>query len=245
MTPDHLPLLALAVLAVAFLYSSVGHAGASGYIAVMSLFGLAPELVKPTALALNVLVACLASWQFVRAGHFSWGLFWPFALLAVPLAFLGGYLALPARAFRVLVGVALLLSAARLLARPPADVKAGDPPRPLAVALGGGIGLLAGLTGTGGGIFLTPALIFFRWAQVRTAAAVSAVFILLNSGAGLLGIWSSTRRLPALALVLAGAAAAGGAAGARLGSRHLPAAAVKRLLALVLIIAGTKLLVAP
>src|SRR5688572_26814590 len=149
MTPEQLPLLTVAVLVIAFLYSSVGHAGASGYIAVMSLFSLAPEVIKPTALALNILVASITSIQFWRAGHFSWALFWPFAALSVPLAFVGGYIALPTRAFKVLVGIVLLFSAARLLMRPPAELKKGDPSRPAALAIGGGIGLLSGLTGTG------------------------------------------------------------------------------------------------
>src|ERR1039458_42825 len=97
MTPEQLPFLAAAVLLVAFLYSSVGHAGASGYIAVMSLFSVAPGVIKPTALLLNILVASIGAWQFWRAGHFSWRLFWPFALLSIPAAFLGGYINLPDR----------------------------------------------------------------------------------------------------------------------------------------------------
>src|SRR3954466_4292575 len=101
MTAEHLPLIALCVLVVAFLYSSVGHAGASGYIAVMSLFSLAPATIKPTALVLNILVSLIASWQFWRAGHFAWRLFWPFAILATPRAFVGGYVNLPSHYFEV------------------------------------------------------------------------------------------------------------------------------------------------
>src|SRR4029453_10082876 len=111
MDATHLALLLIAIGVVAFLYSSVGHAGASGYIAVMSLFGLSPAMIKPTALVLNILVATISSWQFWRAGHFSWRLFWPFAVLAIPLAFLGGYISLPARVFKIIVGVVLLFSA--------------------------------------------------------------------------------------------------------------------------------------
>src|SRR5512139_1525039 len=129
MTPEQLMILSAAVLVVAFLYSSVGHAGASGYIAIMSLVGLAPAVIKPTALALNIFVACITTWQFWRAGYFSWALFWPFALLSVPLAFVGGYTALPTGTFKVLVGIVLLFSAARLLMRPQPDVKKSDPPR--------------------------------------------------------------------------------------------------------------------
>jgi uncharacterized membrane protein YfcA len=236
-----LTLLVGAVFAVALLYSSVGHAGASGYIAVMSLAGLAPEEIRPTALVLNVLVASIASVQFRRAGHFSWRMFWPFALLAVPMAFVGGALALPTPAFRVLVGLVLLASAANLLLRPPPDASDAPPARPVALAVGAVLGLFAGLTGTGGGIFLTPLLLLMRWARTKTAAAVSALFILVNSVAGLAGNVATTRELPGLALPLAGAVLVGGFTGSWFGSRRLPPLTLKRLLAAVLVIAGGKL----
>jgi hypothetical protein len=244
MNSEQLPFIAAAIFAIALLYSSVGHAGASGYIAVMSLFSLAPEVIKPTALALNILVACIASWQFWRAGYFSWSQFWPFALLSVPSAFAGGYISLPTRSFEVLVGLVLLASATRLLMRPPADVKTADPPRSASLVIGGGIGLLAGLTGTGGGIFLTPILLFKHWARARPAGALSAVFILLNSMAGLLGNLSSANNFPTLGLALLAAAAVGGAAGSYLGSHRLEPTIIKRMLALVLLIAGGKLILA-
>ncbi|HMP77578.1 MAG TPA: sulfite exporter TauE/SafE family protein [Kiritimatiellia bacterium] len=240
MPPDHLLLIA-AVALIGFLYSSVGHAGASGYIAVMSLAGLAPEVIKPTALTLNIFVAAITAGQFYRAGHFSWSLFWPFTVLAIPMAFLGGYLDLPTRAFKVLVGVVLLFSAWRFMARPSADGSGPPPRRTAALALGGGLGLLSGLTGTGGGIFLTPLLLWTGWARVKTAAAVSALFILCNSVAGLLGNWSSTRSFPAIGIWLLGAAIAGGSFGAYFGSRRFNPLAIKRLLAVVLFIAGAKL----
>jgi hypothetical protein len=196
MTPDQLPLLAAAVLLVAFLYSSVGHAGASGYIATMSLFSLAPGVIKPSALLLNILVASIGAWQFWRAGHFSWRLFWPFALLSIPAAFLGGYINLPTHIFKAAVGLVLWFSAARFLLRPGDDAVLHEPSRPAALSVGAGLGLLSGLTGTGGGIFLTPLLLLMRWARTKTAAAVSALFILVNSASGLLGNLASTRRLP-------------------------------------------------
>jgi hypothetical protein len=229
-------------MAIAFLYSSVGHAGASGYIAVMTLFGLAPAQIKPTALALNILVACLSTWQFWRAGYFSWKLFWPFALLSIPFAFVGGYLALPARAFRILVGLVLLFSAARFLLAGDAEREPREPARPVALGLGAGLGLLSGFTGTGGGIFLTPLVILMGWARTKTASAVSALFILVNSLAGLLGHWSAAKGVPPFAGTLAAAALAGGAAGSYLGSRRFAPATIKRLLAVVLTIAGLKLL---
>ena len=244
MTTDTLIFLSAAILAVAFLYSSVGHAGASGYIAVMSLFGLSPAVIKPTALVLNILVAIIASWQFWRAGHFSWRLFWPFAVLAMPLAFVGGYISLPARVFKIVVGLVLLFSAVRFLIgrRIDSESEPHSPPLTTAIPVGGTLGLLAGLTGTGGGIFLTPLLLFMRWARTKNAAAVSALFILLNSASGLLGNISSTKKLPTFAFVLAAAAIAGGSAGAYLGSHRFDATTIKRLLAVVLLIAGTKLI---
>lgn len=235
-------LLATGVLVVAFLYSSVGQAGASGYIAVMSLVGMDPTMIKPVALVLNILVAGLSAWQFRQAGHFSWRLFWPFALLAGPCAFLGGYLNLPTRLFEFVVGALLLFSAASLLLRPARDEVQGEPSRAVALGAGAGIGLLSGLTGIGGGILLSPLILFRRWARPTVASGVSALFILVTSSAGLLGNVSSTRELPAFVFPLAVAAVVGGAAGAYLGSRLLPHAASQRLLAVVLSIAGLKLI---
>lgn len=237
-----LSLLALAIGLVAFLYSSVGHAGASGYIAVLTLCGFAAGLIKPTALVLNILVAAIGSVQFWRAGHFSWGLFWPFALLSVPAAFVGGYLHLPPSIFKPLVGVILLFSAVRLCFRRSDPAEVSPPTKVTALGVGAGIGLLSGLTGTGGGIFLTPLLLFRRWARTKPAAAISALFILLNSIAGLAGHLSSGQPVPAMAGVLALAAVVGGTIGSHLGSRKFPVRTVSLLLSAVLIIAGTKLL---
>lgn len=234
--------LSVAVFAVALLYSSAGHAGASGYIAVMSLWGMAPGTIKPIALVLNILVATVTAWQFRRAGHFSWKLFWPFAVLAVPCAFVGGYLDLPVALFKVLVGATLLWSAARLVWNPPTDEAVREPDLRIAMGLGAVIGLLSGLTGTGGGIFLSPLLLFRGWARATTASAVAAAFILLNSIAGLAGNLAATAQLPSFAFPLAASAAVGGIAGSYLGSRQLPLSVIKRCLAAILTIAGFKLL---
>ena len=233
--------LAAAIFIVALLYSSVGHAGASGYIAVLTLFGFGVEVIRPTALALNILVAAIGFVQWWRGGHFIWSFFWPFALLSVPAAFLGGWLHVPAHYLKILIGLVLWFSAWRLLYRKedPADIT--RPARPVAVASGAGIGFLSGLTGTGGGIFLTPLLLFCRWARVKEASAVSALFILLNSSSGLAGYVQSGRELPDFAWPLAFVVAVGGFIGSRLGSRHLPARGIAMLLAVVLVIAGTKL----
>ena len=233
--------LAAALFVVALLYSSVGHAGASGYIAVLTLIGLGIEEVRPTALALNILVAAIGFIQWWRGGHFSWSLFWPFALLSVPAAFFGGWLHVPADYLRILIGVVLWFSAWRLLYRKEDPSAVAQPARTTAVASGAGIGFLSGLTGTGGGIFLTPLMLFCRWAKVKEAAAVSSLFILVNSASGLAGYIKSGRDLPDLAWPLAVVVAVGGFLGSRLGSHHLPVRGIAVLLAVVLAIAGTKL----
>jgi uncharacterized membrane protein YfcA len=242
MSPEFLIFLSLAVFFVAFLYSSVGHAGASGYIAVMTLFSLAPSEIKPTALALNILVASIGSWQFWRAGHFSWRLFWPFAILSFPFAYLGGYLNLPTHIFKVIVGVVLLFSAARFLMPQIVESEPHIPSKPVSMGFGAFLGFLSGLTGTGGGIFLTPILLHMRWAKIKTAAAVSALFILVNSVSGLLGNFSATKNVPLFALPLGIAVVIGGTLGSYLGSKKLQSSTIKRLLAFVLIIAGAKLI---
>jgi len=241
---EPLILLTAGIFVIAVLYSAVGHAGASGYIAVMTLMSLAPEVVRPAALALNILVASIGSWQFARAGHFSWRLFWPFAILAVPAAFVGGGIMLPVRGFRILVGIVLLLSAVRLVLQSAREAPARD--RPLAIALpaGAGIGLLSGLTGTGGGIFLTPLLLLTGWANAKRAAAASALFILVNSIAGLAGNLGSLNRVPPFLPALLIAAGAGGAIGAHLGARRLNSTLIRRTLAVVLVVAGLKLVLA-
>lgn len=242
MVVDHLAFICLAIFVVAFLYSSVGHAGASGYIAVMTLFGLATSVVKPAALVLNILVACLATWQFWRAGHFSWKLFWPFAVSSIPFAFVGGYMNLPTHEFKIIVGIVLLYSAVQFLLRPMPDEEPHSPSKLVAVPVGAGLGLLSGLTGVGGGIFLTPLMIFMRWSRTKTASAISALFILVNSISGLSGNVAGTRQLPLFALPLTIAAFAGGSIGSYLGSRRLSPVAIKRLLGIVLLVAGLKLI---
>src|ERR1700747_1098047 len=242
MSGTELALLCIAIGLIAFLYSSVGHAGASGYIAVMTLFGLAPAIIRPTALVLNILVAIIGSFQFWRAGHFRWNLFWPFALLSIPAAYLGGYLQPSASILRILIGIVLLFSAARLVFRRSDPSETFPPSPPIALSVGAGLGFLAGLTGTGGGIFLTPVLLFRRWAHIRQAAAVSALFIWVNSIAGLVGYFTKVHSIPSLGLILAAAAIIGGIVGSHLGSKRFAVRVISLCLATVLLIAGMKLI---
>ena len=234
-------LLAVAFFAAAVLYSSVGHAGASGYLAVMALAGMPVASMRPTALVLNLLVATIATVRFARAGLFSWSLFWPFALGSIPLAFVGGAISLPGHWYRTLVGIVLWVAAARLALNLPMT-KAELPPKPVAIGCGAGIGLLAGLTGTGGGIFLSPLLLVMGWAETRQTGGVAAAFILVNSAAGLAGSPGSLGHLPAELPFWAAAVVIGGLIGAELGSRRIGTPTFRRLLAAVLVVAGMKLI---
>ena len=244
-------LLPAAIGLVAMLYASVGHAGATGYIAVMTLLGLPSAVVRPTALALNVIVAAIATGQFFRAGHFRGGLLWPLAAASVPCALLGGSIVLPTDAFEAVLGIVLVVSAVQIVrgafagAAAPADRPAAQS-RPVApfllAALGGGIGLLSGLTGVGGGVFLTPALLALEAAPVKNVAAITAPFILVNSLAGLAGGLLAGRPFPAVDLPVVAAAVLGGALGAQLGAFRLPVRALRLLMAAVLAFASVKLL---
>lgn len=242
MTPDQLLLLIFAVAVVALLYSCVGHAGASGYIAAMVLAGVSAAAIRPTALVLNIFVACIGAFQFWRAGHFSWKLFWPFAALSVPLAFLGGRISLPTHWLKVVLGLTLLYSALRFFIQPKEESEIREPSMTTALGVGAVLGLLSGLTGTGGGIFLTPLMIFMRWGKTKAVAAVSVMFILLNSISGLLGVISSGQALPSLAWKLVPAAIVGGAIGSYLGSTRFSPVIIKRILSAVLIVAAYKLI---
>ncbi|HEV2802306.1 MAG TPA: sulfite exporter TauE/SafE family protein [Pyrinomonadaceae bacterium] len=240
-------LLSLLVLAAAALYSSVGHGGASGYLAAMALFGLAPAQMKPTALCLNILVASIATFRFGRADCFRWRLFWPFAVASIPMAFIGGALTLPTTVYKQIVGLTLLYAAFRLFrfTRTTDDARAqatDAPPLVPAMLLGGLIGLLSGLTGVGGGIFLSPLLLLLKWADTRRTAGVSAAFILVNSIAGLLGNLTNLQALPAALPYLALAAVVGGLVGSEFGSRRLASVHIRRLLALVLVVAAVKMI---
>jgi uncharacterized membrane protein YfcA len=229
----------------AFLYASVGHAGASGYLAAMALLGMAPEQMKPTALVLNLVVGTIALIQFARAGCFSWRLFWPFALGAAPFACLGGSLTVSGFVYRLLVALGLLAAAARLTlpSKSSASQPLRDPPLLVAGVSGAVIGLIAGITGTGGGIYLSPLLILCRWGEPRETGGVAAAFILVNSIAGLIGHQPVLSQLPAALPVWAVVVALCGGIGAWLGSRRIAPLVFRRMLAAVLLVAALKLMV--
>jgi uncharacterized membrane protein YfcA len=237
-------LLSLLIFLAAMLYSSVGHAGASGYLSAMALMGLAPSVMKPAALVLNVLVAFIASVRFYRAGFFDWNKFWPFALTSVPCAFLGGLFTLPSSVYKQLLGLILLFAAYRLFRYTQRATASIIVPLPVPIAMGFGalIGFLAGLTGVGGGIFLSPLLLLMSWADTRQTAGVSALFILVNSLSGLAGQWVSVPQLPTEIYFWGIAAVAGGLIGSEFGSHRFASWTLRRILALVLVIAGLKLI---
>lgn len=236
-------LLPALIFLAALLYSSVGHAGASGYLAAMALFGLAPAEMRPAALVLNIIVATIGTIRFARVDCVDWRLVLLFAAGSVPCALLGGTLTLPTTVYRPVVGVILVLSSVRLvLDYPKFDGEKRPVPVIAAVACGAGIGLLSGLTGTGGGIFLSPILLFMRWADTKETAGISVAFILANSISGLTGLLSKGATLPHELPEWLIAATAGGLIGSEFGSKRLGNRTLRRLLALVLVIAGMKMI---
>jgi uncharacterized membrane protein YfcA len=244
MDPTTVVALALLFALAAALYSSVGHGGASAYIASMALFSIAPETMKPTALALNLLVAGFGAWRYWSRGLSNWKLLLAFAATATPAAFIGGGIHLPAIYYKPLVGILLWLAAARLLWKPKALAER-EPHAPslwITLPAGAVLGLLAGLTGTGGGIFLSPLIILMAWEEPRRTSGVVAAFIFLNSAAGLAGNVTSVGHLPSQLPIFLIAVAAGALLGTGLGVERLPRPWLLRTLGLVLSIAGAKLL---
>lgn len=243
---DPTTLVALAILFAlgAALYSSVGHGGASAYIAAMALFSVAPETMKPTALALNLLVAGFGAWRYWRRGLTNWKLVLAFALTATPAAFIGGGLHLPAIYYKPLVGILLWAAAARLLWQPTwlAQRPVHEPSLLVTLPTGAVLGLLAGVTGTGGGIFLSPLIILNAWEEPRRTSGIVAAFIFLNSAAGLAGNAAAVGHLPPQLPIFLASVMAGALLGTWLGVERLPRPWLLRMLGLVLLVAGAKLL---
>jgi len=243
-------LLAALFCAVAVLYSSVGHAGASGYIASMALLGFAPEQVRPTALALNLLVGGIGLFRWWRGGHVRWRNVLPFVLASAPAAFLSAQIRLPTESYSLLLGIVLLVAAIgvfRHAARAEAeDAAARDREVPWLAGLlvGAAIGALSGLTGTGGAIFLTPLLLFAHWMPTREASGTSVAFVWINSLTGLAGLLHSGQSLPAMLPLWLAAVALGALVGTQMGLKWLPVRGLRYALVVVLLIASGKLLFA-
>ena len=234
-------LIALCLLLGAVLYTSVGHAGSSAYIAVMTLFNLPTTVIRPTALTLNIAVSAYASVRYIRNNFFDKKLFFVLSLGAIPAAFVGGYIKVPSEIYKPIVGVLLILSGLRFIVLASARNREIKPVNYLlAILMGASIGFLAGITGTGGGIFLSPLIIWLGWNHVKQASGTVAAFIFVNSVAGLLGNYRSTSELPDALPLFLGAVIIGALIGTRLGISRFSTVGVKRALGVVLIISGLK-----
>jgi uncharacterized protein len=227
---------------VAFLYASVGHGGASGYLALMALFSMAPDVMKPTALLLNLFVSLTSFIQFYRGGHFKWALFWPFAIASIPLAFVGGMVHIEASIYKKLLGLLLLIPVARFLFFRNIAVEEIRPSNTaLSLLVGAVIGFLSGLIGIGGGIILSPVLLLLKWSDQKQTAAVSALFIFVNSMSGLFGQITKGISFSTDMVAYVAIAFVGGLLGAWFGAVKFNQNVLKYSLALVLLVAAYKL----
>lgn len=245
LSPVSTIILTVLVFLASALYASVGQAGASGDIAAMGLVGVPVASMKPIALILNLFVATIGTYRFYRSGYFSWALFWPFAVTSIPAAFIGGLILLPTQIYRPVVGLVLVYAAYRLVRLSVSShSEATTTSVPLLVGMlwGAVIGLLSGLIGVGGGIFLSPLLLLAGWAETRQTAGVCVAFVLVNSIAGLAGNISAVHRIPILVLWLIPAAAIGGFVGSYLGSKRLNPATLRVLIATALVVAAIKMI---
>jgi uncharacterized protein len=241
---DFIYLFYILLFLVAFLYASVGHGGASGYLALMAIFSIAPDVMKPTALLLNLFVSLTSFIQFYRGGYFRMKLFLPFALASVPFAFIGGLITIDASIYKQILGCLLLLPVIRFFFFNKVEVEEQKQySLPLAIFIGAVIGFLSGLIGIGGGIILSPVLLLLHWANMKQTAAISALFIFVNSLSGLAGQLTKGIHFTTDMYLYVVIAFIGGLAGAYYGSMKVKQAALKYLLATVLLIAAVKLLV--
>lgn len=228
---------------VAFLYASVGHGGASGYLALMALFAVSPAIMKPTALLLNLFVSSTSFIQFYRGDHFRWKTFWPFALSSIPLSFLGGMMVIESSLYKKVLGILLLIPIFRFFFFKNTDTKNLRPSNiPISLATGGVIGLLSGMIGIGGGIILSPILLLLKWTDQKQTAAISAAFIFVNSLAGLGGQLIKGFEFNSAMLIYVSIAFSGGICGAYFGALKFPQHILKNVLAGVLALAAYKLL---
>lgn len=236
-------IIPLLLLLVAFLYASVGHGGASGYIAVLTLFNISVAQYKPVVLVLNSIIAGIAFYNFYKAGYFKWKLAWPFLISSIPAAFIGSYFTSDDRYYKLILGIALIFPIIRLLFNSPSEKnKTKELVFGTAVAWGAVIGLLAGYLNIGGGIFLSPVIILLAWGNAKDAAAVSSLFIVCNSLAGLAASGLNSSSFTNSSFIWMAAAITGGLLGAYIGSRIFPLKTVRYILSSVLCIAAVKLI---
>jgi uncharacterized membrane protein YfcA len=236
-------LFKLLIFIVAFLYAMVGHGGASGYLALMAIFNMTPALMKPTALLLNLFVSLTAFIQFYRNGHFKWKIFLPFALASIPLSFLGGMITLDGNIYKKILGIFLIFPIIRFLFyRNYTDEELKENNILGSIAIGGSIGFVSGLIGIGGGIILSPILLLLRWTNQKQTAAISAMFIFVNSLSGLIGQITKGISLNVSMFEFAGIAFVGGLLGSWLGAFKFNQQFLKYALAIVLAFASYKLL---
>lgn len=228
---------------VAFLYASVGHGGASGYLALMAIFSITPEVMKPTALLLNLFVSLTSFIQYYRGGHFKWKIFFPLALASIPMSFIGGLLVLDGTIYKKILGILLLMPIIRFLFfKNPVINEKNKQNILLSIIIGGFIGLLSGMIGIGGGIILSPILLLLKWTDQKQTAAISALFIFVNSLAGLAGQLTKGIHFSADMYGYVIIAFAGGLCGAYFGALRFKQTILKNILASVLLLAAYKLL---
>ena len=240
---DHLILFCIALAVIAFLYASVGHGGASGYLALMAIFSVSIVVMKPSALLLNLFVSSISFLFYYKMNFFRPKIFYPFAIASVPAAFLGGYISLDNAIYKMILGIVLVFAALRLLGFFASKEKEPTPINlPLALVFGAAIGLLSGMLGIGGGIILSPILLLLGWATIKEAAAISSLFIFVNSLAGISGYVFGGKSFPVESFYFVPIAVFGGILGAYYGSGYFSNKTLKYVLGTVILLASVKLI---
>jgi uncharacterized protein len=243
LSTENIVLFSIALIVIAFLYSSVGHGGASGYLALMTIFAFPVAIMKPSALLLNLFVSSISFFFYYRMNYFRPKLFYPFAIASIPAAFLGGFVTLDHAAYKIILGIVLVFAALRLFGIFNfKEKKAVTINIPLALVIGFAIGLVSGMLGIGGGIILSPILLFLGWANIKESAAISSLFIFVNSFAGLLGFFLAGKTIPTESFYLVPIAVTGGVLGGFYGSGYFSNKTLKFVLGTVLLMASVKLI---
>lgn len=240
---DYSIFLLLSIFAASILYSSVGHGGASGYLAAMALFGVHPEIMKPVALVMNISVTILIIYKCYDKFDIDWKLLTSLVVVSVPFAFLGGILSLDSEQYKLILGVVLLFAAWRMFITHSIERKLVKPPWPIVVAVGASLGFASGVTGIGGGIFLSPLLLLLGWTSVKDSIPVVAAFVLVNSISGLLGYMTSGGGIPETTIMFILVVAVGAYIGIELASRRLSSNGLRNMLGIVLVVASSKMLI--